>query len=79
MTKLFIYVIIKVENKEDTSALEVEYVGIIPMVGPVTDISDQGSVAYNAKLYHSYYKDNGYKLPLVQDGGYDYLDVKYNE
>ena len=69
--------VIKVENKEDTSALEVEYVGIIPMVGPVTDISDQGSVAYNAKLYYSYYKDNGYKLPLVQDGGYDYLDVKY--
>ena len=69
--------VIKVENKENTAALDVDYVGIIPIVSPVTDISDQGATAYTAKLYYSYYKDNGYKLPLLADDDYDYLDVKY--
>ena len=42
--------VLQVENKEETDALNVEYVGIIPLISPLVDGSDQTAVIQAAKF-----------------------------
>ncbi|MCQ2819574.1 MAG: hypothetical protein MJ252_20110, partial [archaeon] len=76
-TGYYIDNVVKVENKEDSEALNVTYIGVIPIIAPLVDGSDQGSVARTLQLYDKYYKAYKFKLNYEVDSDYDYIDVKY--
>ncbi|MCQ2817170.1 MAG: hypothetical protein MJ252_07885, partial [archaeon] len=69
--------VIKIENKEDSDALNVTYFGVIPLITPVTDGSDQGSITRTIQLYDKYYKAYKFNLRFGEDNEYDYVDTKY--
>ena len=47
--------VLKVENKEESKAYEVEYYGLIPLISPVVDGVDQRKTQWNLKIYTDYY------------------------
>ncbi len=73
--------VLQVENKEDTKALNVEYIGIVPLISPVVDGSDQTAVIRAARFLPSYYKNASrtYYYPFVKeiDKNYDILDFMW--
>ena len=57
--------VVKIENKEQTGAFEVEYVGLIPLLSPLTDGDDQRITQWNLKIYVDYYNgDNNFIVPF---------------
>ncbi len=70
--------VLEVENKEDTSALDVEYIGMVPIVSPVVDGSDQTAAIELVNFLASYYNNSNhvyyYPFENVADKNYDYLD-----
>ena len=41
---------VRVENKEETEALDVEYIGLIPLISPLTDADDQSKISHRLKF-----------------------------
>ena len=58
---------IKIENKGETEALDVEYYGIYPIIGPLVDHSDQNIISYRLKYYVDYYNSHNYYIPFSDD------------
>ena len=50
--------VLKVENKENTLAFEVDYISVIPLISPIVDGNDQGSPIELCEIYHQYYENN---------------------
>jgi len=76
--------VLQVENKEDTEALECEYIGIVPIVSPVTDGNDQADLVRGIKFNHKYYtqtvnqyKEYKYPFTLLDPRDYDIVDYKF--
>ena len=72
--------VVKVENKEQSGALEVEYVGLIPIISPLTDGDDQRKTQWNLKIYVDYYnKDNNFIIPFPKnnDNVQDFIYTGY--
>ena len=46
---------LQVENKENTAAANVTYFGVLPLVSPLTDGTDQSTVATSMEFYKKYY------------------------
>ena len=73
--------VLQVENKEDTKALNVEYIGIVPLISPVVDGSDQTLVSRALKFLPSYYKNESrtyyYPFKSVVGQNYDILDFMW--
>ena len=72
--------VVKIENKEQTGALDVEYVGLIPIISPLTDIVDQRKVQWSLKIYVDYYnKDNNFMIPFPKndDNAQDFIYTGY--
>ena len=73
--------VLQVENKEQTDALNVEYIGIIPLISPLVDGSDQTAVSRVARFLPSYYKNASrtYYYPFASevDKNYDFVDFKW--
>ena len=58
---------IKIENKGESEALDVEYYGIYSIIGPSVDISDQNIISYRLKYYVDYYNSKNYYVPFSND------------
>ena len=58
---------IKIENKGEGEAFNVEYIGIFPIISPLVDHSIQDSISYSLKLYVDYYNSNNYYIPFVKN------------
>lgn len=69
--------VIKIENKEESNAYEVEYVGLIPIVTPLLDGDDQRKTDWALKLYVDYYNKNKFEVPLKSDNAKDYIYTAY--
>ena len=73
--------VVKIENKEQTGASEVEYVGLIPLISPLTDGDDQRKTQWNLKIYVDYYnnKDNNFVVPFPKnnDNVQDFIYTGY--
>lgn len=65
--------VVKVENKEQTDANEVEYFGLIPIVSPLTDGDDQRVVVHGLKILNKYYQENSFEVPFRSDEAQDYI------
>ena len=65
--------VIKVENKEQSSALDVEYVSIIPLISPLFNGIDQRKVEYAIRLFTDYYNDNKFEVPFRSGNATDYI------
>ena len=66
--------VVKVENKEQTGAFDVEYIGLIPIISPLTDGDDQRKTQWNLKIYVDYYnKINTYEVPFNSSGATDFI------
>ena len=68
--------VLNVENKEATEARDVNYISLIPLVTPLFDGEDEGSVAKIVPLYDNYYDDHEYIFPWtsIENRGVDYID-----
>ena len=68
--------VLSVENKEATEAKDVNYISLIPLVTPLFDGEDEGSVAKIIPLYENYYDDHEFNYPWtdINDRGVDYID-----
>ena len=68
--------VLNVENKEATTAKEVNYISLIPLVTPLFDGEDEGSVSKIVPLYEDYYENHGYTFPWkhIYDKEEDYID-----
>jgi len=67
------------ENKEETEALDVVHVSIVPLITPLIDINDQVQLAHHLEFDIEYYKQTtnqimNYIFPFALDSDYDYLD-----
>ena len=73
---LFFDLVLAVENKENSIAKDVNYISLAPLVSPLTDGEDDGSVAKLIPLYEKYYEKNDYTYPWksTQNRGTDYID-----
>jgi len=76
--------VIQVENKEDTAALNVEFISIVPMISPVVDGSDQTEVIRTIQFYDQYYKKEtnnflSYPFPFrsLKPRDFDYMDMRF--
>lgn len=70
--------VIKIENKEETNALEVEYVGLIPVVTPLLDGDDQRKTDWALKIYVDYYNnDFDFEVPFTSENATDYIYTAY--
>ena len=72
--------VVKIENKEQTGATDVEYVGLIPLISPLTDGDDQRKTQWNLKIYVDYYnKDNNFVVPFPHgnDNVQDFIYTGY--
>ncbi|MBO5530612.1 MAG: hypothetical protein J5970_04365, partial [Bacilli bacterium] len=68
--------VLNVENKEATEAKDVSYISLIPLVTPLFDGEDEGSVAKIIPLYENYYEDHEFNYPWtdINNRGVDYID-----
>lgn len=73
--------VLQVENKEDTDAIDVEYIGMVPIISPVVDGSDQTQVITAAQFLASYYNNTlrqwYYPFQNVNGENFDYLDYAW--
>ena len=70
--------VIKIENKEQSGAYEVEYVGLIPLISPLLDGDDQRKTQWNLKIYVDYYNTiNDFEVPFETDNATDYIYTTY--
>ena len=65
--------VVKVENKEQTDANEVEYYGLIPLISPLTDGDDQRVIMHGLKILPKYYHDNKFEVPFTTSGAQDFI------
>ena len=67
--------VVKIENKEQTSAFEVEYVGLIPVISPLTDGDDQRKTQWSLKIYVDYYNNekNNFEVPFNSTNAQDFV------
>ena len=70
--------VVKIENKEQTGAFDVEYVGLIPLISPLTDGDNQRVTQLNLKIIIDYYnnKDNQFIVSFPH-GNDNYVDFIY--
>ena len=73
---LYFDLVLAVENKENSVARDVNYISLVPLVSPLTDGEDEGSVAKLIPLYEKYYEKHGYTYPWksIDNRGTDYID-----
>ena len=64
---------VKIENKESSNAIDVEYIGLIPIISPLTDSENQSKISWNLKLFVDYYNSNNFEVPLESDDASDYI------
>ena len=72
--------VVKIENKEQTGAFDVEYVGLIPIISPLTDGDDQRVTQWNLKIYVDYYNTlNHFTVPFPHgnDNDKDFIYTGY--
>ena len=70
--------VVKVENKERSTAYDVEYVGLIPVISPLTDGDDQRKTVWNLKIYVDYYNSiNRFEVPFISDDAQDFVYTAY--
>ena len=65
--------VVKVENKEQTLAYDVEYYGLIPLISPIVDGDDQRRTQWSMKIYVDYYNSNNFEVPLTSPNATDYI------
>ena len=65
--------VLKIENKGLSKANEVEYIGLIPLISPLTDSGDQSILKWNLKIYTDYYNSKGFEVPFESDNASDYI------
>ena len=68
--------VLNVENKEATEAIDVNYISLIPLVTPLFDGEDEGSVSKIVPLYELYYENHNYNYPwkTIDGRGVDFID-----
>ena len=70
--------VVKIENKEQTGAFDVEYVGLIPIISPLTDGDDQRKTQWSLKIYVDYYNTiNTFEVPFKSNGTQDFVYTAY--
>ena len=67
--------VIKVENKEESKAYNVEYVDLIPIITPLLNFNDQRITESKLKIYADYYNSNQFEVPLLSENGFDYINT----
>ena len=65
--------VLKIENKEDSLAYDVEYYGLIPLASPIVDGVDQRKTQWSLKIYVDYYNNNNFEVPFTSDNAEDYI------
>ena len=73
---LYFDLVLNVENKENSIAQNVKYISLVPLVTPLYDGKDEGSVAKVIPLYEKYYTDHNYSYPWtsIKNRETDYID-----
>ena len=69
--------VIKIENKEESNAYEVEYVGLIPIITPLLDGDDQRKTDWALKIFVDYYNGFNFEVPLTNDNATDFIYTAY--
>ena len=64
---------LKVENKEESMAYNVEYYGLIPLLSPILDIDDQRKTQRSLQIYVDYYNSHYFQVPLKDDNAEDFI------
>ena len=65
--------VLKIENKEESIAYDVQYYGIIPLISPIVDGVDLSKLTWSIKLYADYYNRNNFEVPLNSTDSFDYI------
>ena len=65
--------ILRIENKEESPATEVEYYGLIPLISPMIGELDQSETQWSIKIYADYYNSNNFEVPLKSLNATDYI------
>ena len=73
---LYFDLVLNVENKENSIAQDVKFIALVPLVTPLYDGKDEGSVARIVPLYEKYYTDHNYTYPwtYLEKREKDYID-----
>ena len=58
---------IKIENKGESDALDLEYTGIYSIIAALNEQSEQDRIIYRIKFYVDYYNRNNYYVPFSDD------------
>ena len=65
--------VLKIENKEESLAYNVEYYGLIPLLSPILDIDDQRKIQRSLQIYVDYYNSHNFEVPLTSDEAEDFI------
>ena len=73
--------VLQLQNKEETEAIDVDYIAVVPLISPVVDGSNQAATALMTEFLPSYYTKNGrywyYPFENQVDQNFDYLDFAW--
>lgn len=73
--------VLQLQNKEETQAIDVDYVAVVPLISPVVDGSNQAATALMSEFLPSYYTMEGrywyYPFQAQIDQNFDYLDFAW--
>ena len=68
---------LKIENKGEGDAFDVEYYGVYSLLGPLVVSTDLKSISHKLKLYVDYYNKNNYSIPFYGDNEEDLIDTNF--
>ena len=67
--------VLKIENKEESLAYDVEYYGLIPLISPIVDGDDQRKTQWSLSMYVDYYTSmHFYEVPLLSLNASDIIN-----
>ena len=67
--------VFNVENKENTIASDVSLYTIIPLITPLVEGGDHGTIAHIVEFHKQYYSSHGFTFPWSSTGSeYDFID-----
>ena len=67
--------VLKIENKEESLAYDVEYYALIPLISPIVDGDDQRKTQWSLKIYVDYYSRlHFYEVPLMSLNATDFIN-----
>ena len=65
--------VLRIENKEEGKAYDLEYIEMIPLISPLVNSYNQQKISHYLKFYSDYYNKYDFEVPFTSPNATDYI------